>query len=84
MKKLLLIFLLVLVSCKSVNVQVKDQNNVDWDISYFVWGKSSLQDVDAKVGDVTFTLGSSQTDTPTGLSPEIGACLFFGVCPKQD
>jgi len=85
MKKLIiLIMLLVLTSCKSVGVKVTDPNNADWDISYFIWGKSNLQDVEASVGDVRFKLGSSSVDTPTGVSPQQLMCIVYGKCGQPE
>ena len=76
MKNLIIaVALLMLVGCKSVNVKVTDDDGADWDISYFVWGKSELSDVEAKVGAVSFNLGKSLNDSPTGLDKAIDAII---------
>lgn len=76
MKALLLVLVILFLSgCKSVNVKVTDDDGTNWDISYLVFGKSELSDVEAKVGAVSFNLGNSSTDSASGMDKVIDAVI---------
>ena len=72
---LMILMVLTLTACKSVGVTVTDQNGTDWDINYRVFGKSELSDVSATVGNVSFNLGASSNDSPTGTDKVIDAFI---------
>ena len=78
MKILIVILVLLLTSCAKVSVKVKDQMGVGWDIKYNVLFRQ-VEDVEAKVGDVTFSIGKAGNDIP--ISNEVIACLIApGLC----
>lgn len=81
--KSLLVVLFLLAGCTTTSVEVVDGNGVSWDISYTAFGKKDLKDVNAQVGAVQFSLGSSSQDTPT-ISNEVIACLIApALCQPQ-
>jgi len=83
MKTLLIITLLFLCSCTTTSVTVTDDDGRDWDIKYTAFGNKNLQNVNATVGLVKFSIGSSSQDTPTMDSKLLDSVLSGKLVPAQ-
>lgn len=76
--------LLGLTSCKSIDSTVKNpQTGMECNVKYNAFGMSEIKDMSAEVCGGKLTVGSSSTDTPSGLSLDQVACLYYGQCGSK-
>lgn len=71
---LIILAAILLSSCARVTVQTETTpTGTDWDITYSVFGRK-LEDLNASVGDIEFSLGKAGNDIP--ISNDVVACLL--------
>ena len=72
--KHLTVLLLLLTGCKTIDVEVRADQTCH--MKYTGWGKIDIKDLNAQVCGGSLGVGSSSSDTPSGLSTEAIACLL--------